>query len=224
MKKTLFTLLTAVVAIPAMADVESNDPTPYITTISRGENGVGNYFGGTINLSYSDYDTNNIAFKVETVELQSITFYATPSGTSDTLDFKLAVYKYSQDSTTGTFVALSENAVTWSTGSELTFNFTGQKISISDRYQLLFVSNEAEAADVDTFDEYKTQAKKVRITVGNQTGGNLPQGWGTYKSESINSWEGQYLPKIQVVTTPEPATATLSLLALAGLAARRRRH
>lgn len=70
--------------------------------------------------------------------------------------------------------------------------------------------------------------------VTNSFSASIPGGWGTYKGSGINSWEGQYVPVTTVTLSkndiseeipvvPEPTTATLSLLTLAGLAARRRR-
>ncbi|MGN0868129.1 MAG: PEP-CTERM sorting domain-containing protein [Akkermansia sp.] len=44
---------------------------------------------------------------------------------------------------------------------------------------------------------------------------------GIGNATTSNGWT---LPQVSIVAVPEPATATLSLLALAGLAARRRRH
>ncbi len=53
----------------------------------------------------------------------------------------------------------------------------------------------------------------------------LPKGDGVYMVNGLNSWAGFYMPNVEVSlsATPEPTTATLSLLALAGLCARRRR-
>ena len=59
------------------------------------------------------------------------------------------------------------------------------------------------------------------------TDNNQKLGFGFFQGLSgavtlYGAWQGAF--QLQAVTVPEPATATLSLLALTGLAARRRRH
>ncbi len=53
--------------------------------------------------------------------------------------------------------------------------------------------------------------------------GEIAPGWQSDGQKPFND-SGAMIANVKVAYTPEPATATLSLLALAGLAARRRRH
>ena len=221
MKKTIIALM----ALAGMAMASD-----FSSSITTGNAGNGNYYGGTVKLTDTFFNTSfsseELTALPEILTLDSISFYSRTSGTQVSNTVYLAVYEYTADSTTGTFVGLSSNKVTADTlNTALTFSFEGITISSNKQYQLLFVNSESTAENVATFEGYKTHAINIGLNVLNQ--GSLPTGDGTYKSNGINSWEGSYIPKLtietSVPTVPEPTTATLSLLALAGLAARRRR-
>ena len=221
MKKTIIALM----ALAGMAMASD-----FSSSITMGNAGNGGYYGGTVKLTDSFFSTSFSSEEVtelpEILTLNSISFYSRTSGNQGNKTVYLAVYEYTADSTTGTFVGLSSNTVTANTlNTALTFNFEGITINSNKQYQLLFVNTESTAENVATFDGYKAHATNIGINVHNQ--GSLPNGDGTYKSNGINSWEGSFIPKLtietSVPTVPEPTTATLSLLALAGLTARRRR-
>lgn len=230
MKSCIF-ILIALSMGAALADTASDLTQEFTTTISNGGEGAGSYYGACFDLTTATFATTTVNAQSVTlpskVVLNSVAF-TTPigTGTGDLSSAKLAVYKYTEASTTGDFITISSNAVTWTTSSTLTFNFSGDiTLSTADKYQFLFVSSTAKAADVDTFAEYKTQAGRFRINLGGYTN-TLPTGFGLYKSNALSAKEGNYLPLVTVKTSPipEPSTATLSLLALVGLVTRRRRQ
>ena len=205
-----------------------SDFTSSITT-GNGTVGNGNYYGCTFELRDAFVATTPTLSTEPTIHvhltLDSITFYTRTSGTQESRTAYLALYEYTADNTTGAFVALSSNAVTANAlNSEITFNFEDVIIDTTKQYQMLFVDSSSTAENVASFEGYKNHGVSVGINVLQQ--GSLTSGDGTYKGTGINSWEGNYIPKVTVKTSniPEPTTATLSLLALAGLAARRRRR
>ena len=172
----------------------------------------------------------------DTVSLNSVSVwnrYDNP-GSMYTGDVKLAVYAYSTDGTTGTFLGLSSNVVSVSTiNQELTFTFENVSISSTTQYQMLFVDSSATAESVDTFSEYQDKAVGISLSVLDQ--GILPRGDGTYTKSSLNAWLAssnwvkQYMPKLSIVTSssiPEPSAFGLlaGLGALALVASRRRRR
>lgn len=228
--KRILAILFALPMSAALADTQELTK-EFTTTISSGTNGAGKYYGACFDLTNATLSSTvsegqSITLPNE-VELTSITFTAPGSGDNGTLGTaKLAIYEHTGDGTTGNFIAVSENVVTWSAGDALTFNF-GDSITLSPsaKIQCLFVLSTATADDVRTFEGYKNNSGTMRIVVGNQNG-NLPSGFGTYTRNTIDNWEKMYLPQVTIktqITVPEPATVTLSLLSLAGLATRRRR-
>lgn len=166
----------------------------------------------------------------DTVSLDSVSVwnrYDNP-GSMYTGEVKLAVYAYSTDGTTGTFLGLSSNTVSIaSVNQELEFTFKNVSISSTAQYQMLFVSSSATADSVDAFSEYKENAVGISLSLLEQSG--LPKGDGTYSNKTLNGWVGQHMPKLSIVTSssiPEPSAFGLlaGLGALALVASRRRRR
>ncbi len=225
MKKTI-------IALMALAGLAAADTYTASTPAKSGDGAQGNYYGFTLAFDNATYLTTDVP--AETVlSLDSITLQ-TRSNNATATAMKVAVYKYESDHKTGTFLGLSETTLKdVANDTTYTVEFEDIEVNSSDRYQFLFVMAETEA-DLTTFDGYKDAAMAWGTAVTNSFSANIPGGWGTYKGSGINSWEGNYVPvttvtlsKIdiseEVPAVPEPTTATLSLLALAGLAARRRR-
>ncbi len=218
MKKALITLM-------ALAGMTLAGTTEIYTSSTPAKSGQGNYYGFTLAPANSTHLTTDIPAGVTELNLDSITLLTRSSGSSS-IDMKVAVYTYVGDYTVGTFLGSSS-----STGSSvgnnttLTLTFSGVTIDPTARYQFLFVTAETDNTTLTTFDGYKEAATSWGLSVTNSFSTGIPDGWGTYKNNAINSWEGQYIPVTTLTMTvvPEPATATLSLLTLAGLAARRRR-
>ncbi len=218
MKKTL-------IAIMALAGLAAAETYTASTPAKSGDGAQGNYYGFTLAFDNATYLTTDVPFNTE-LNLDSITLQ-TRSSNSTAAAMKVAVYKYEGDNKTGTFLGTSVTTLE-NVANNTTYTLTFEDITVnsSDRYQFLFVqANTTE--DLSTFDGYKAAAMGWGVSVTNSFSANIPQGWGTYKGNGINSWEGQYIPVTTVTLStpavPEPTTATLSLLALAGLAARRRR-
>lgn len=207
----------------------------YTTSLTTGtaNRGTG-YYGFTVALddtfmSTVDEASSSVTLP-DTVSLNSVSVWNRDNNPDHmyTGDVKLAVYAYSTDGTTGTFLGLSSNVVSVSTiNQELTFTFENVSISSTAQYQMLFVDSSATAESVDTFDEYKTEAVGISLSVLLQSG--LPRGDGTYTNNTLNAWGGQYMPKLSIVTSssiPEPSAFGLlaGLGALALVASRRRRR
>ena len=203
--------------------------------------GNGNYYGFVTSLNYGLLSSTTVSGTEATLaefaagmdlNFDSITF-TIRGGNASGNTVKLAVYEYTGDRTTGTFVGLSENALrdtTVGAGNLATFTFDGIIINSATKYQFLFVDSSATAETVDSFIEYQELAKQWGILVGHDNDGStsIAPGYGTYTASAINSWETQYVPKYSIVTSiPEPSAfgllAGLGALALAGSRRRRRK-
>lgn len=227
MKKTL-------IALMALAGVAAADTYTSSTPGKSGDGAQGNYYGFTLAPDNATFLTTDIPGGVTELNLDSITLQ-TRSGSVSTTDMKVAVYTYTGDSTVGTYLGSSSSTGTEITAdTTLTLTFSGVTIDPTARYQFLFVRAEATDLTLGSFEGYQSAAIGWGISVTNSFSTQIPGGWGTYKGSGINSWEGNYVPVTTLTMStvgstespvvPEPATATLSLLALAGLAARRRRR
>ena len=229
MKKTLITsaLIAAMTAPAVMAE---GDSTYTIQTDQESyEQNRGNYYGFTLKLTDSFLDaTASDAYAPTLSTLSEVVLNSVAIEQRDTTGSGhvayLAVYEYASDGTTGNFIALSTNTNNdEATGGYNTFNFADVTIDPNKQYQFLFVGSTATPDEVSSFEGYKENATQFGFSMSNID--SLPKGDGTYTNSNLNSWEGFYIPNvsISVSVTPEPTTATLSLLALAGLCARRRR-
>lgn len=147
----------------------------------------------------------------------------------------------------GNVVTVSDNKSTCSAQGDLTFNFSDTKVVMGEKYEIVFFSsvqqdhqgmlnyiannNWSYAAGSTNTAHTNIQLPALTLNAGSGSGytgdgtilmmnGNKPQGM-----DSTSLFQGkQYMPAITITAhTPEPATATLSLLALAALAARRKR-
>ena len=204
------------------------------TNINAASSAGNNYFGFATQLVSPVMSTTTggeEATLPETVYLNSLSLdMRSSSGTGTT--FKVAVYTFTADGTVGDLVGLSSNANAWADGATLTFNFNDVELTSSATYQYLFVSENTSWEDLnlttgtENMAAYRNHAVSASLSMSNNTV-NLPSGTGTYKNNTLNSWEGRYLPAVNFSTSnevvPEPATATLGLLGLGALLFRRRR-
>ena len=115
----------------------------------------------------------------------------------------------------------------------VTFNFADQNVVLNENetYMLYFKKNAEDLTTLVTVGE--TLDTSIFVTNNSQSWVNdlfivytAANATGDGMMKYGASDDNQYVPAMSIVTKaiPEPATATLSLLALAGLAARRRRH
>ena len=213
----------------------------YTTSLTTGSaNRADDCYGFTVALDDTFMSTvdeaSSSAVLPDTVSLDSVSVWNrdTVSENMYTGEVKLAVYAYSADGTTGTFVGLSSNVVNvTSLDQKLSFTFKNVSIKSKDQYQMLFVSSSATAESVNTFSEYKENAVGISLSLREQ--GILPKGDGTYSNKTLNgwvtsdNWKKQYMPKLSIVTSssiPEPSAFGMlaGLGALALVASRRRRR
>lgn len=206
------------------------------TSSTPAKSGTGKYYGFTLAPNNSTYLTEDIPDNISEMTLESITLLSRSDADADNCpDIKVAVYAYTGNETTGTYLGVSTNSTgTAAADTTYTLNFSGITINPNECYQFLYVKADANVTTLSTFEGYQAASIQWGASVTNSFSTRIPDAWGTYKSNAINSWEGQYIPVTTVTlstpdvpepapSVPEPATATLSLLALAGLAARRRR-
>lgn len=238
MKKTWITL--AALSLLSVATAATDPYTEYLTTnptlkqdgISNKTAGNGAYFGFTFSFqntpnALTTSDGAAVATLPPTLTLDSLSLYTRSSGGSVyTGAFKIALCVFSSDGSAGQLISISSNTQT-STGSsaEMKFDFaSGVTLNTSDRIQVLFVNENTTTANWDWNTARLNQGVGLSVL---QSEHDLPSGCGTYKNNALNSWEGMYLPSMTIKThtgtIPEPATAALSLLGLAGLMVRRRR-
>ena len=172
-----------------------------ITTITTVMNNNGNsYYGFTAKLTDTFYSASGDEMADE-VNLQTLSIYGRTAGGSGS-DFKVAIYQYSADATTGQFVALSDNSNAYQNcGNDnsvsMDFTFTDVTLNKSQQYQFLFVRADATADAISSFEGYKSAAVCISLRMfSNQS---LPSGDGTYKSKTLNSWERSYMPAVKFV-------------------------
>ncbi len=235
MKYTLFTALALAAAI-AYGGEETDT---YTTTTSETSTNKGNYSAWTVvwgsSTGLSTTLNGETATIPNTVSLSSITVTSPSDGSSTTSDVKLAVYTYtstgSGNSSTdvlGSLVGLSTNSTgSWSASTEYTFEFSDVTLESGTRYAFVFVSSDSTAESLASAlesDTYSGTAFRVVVSSGLQSGGDFTRLYGTGLSGS-SYWSGWAVDATYVTTAavPEPATATLGLLALGALALRRRR-
>ncbi len=236
MKYTLFTALALAAAI-AYGDEETDT---YTTTTSETSTNFGNYSAWTVVWGSSNGLSTTLngetAIIPDTVSLSSIRV-TSPDASSGTYtsDVKLAVYTYtstgsgsSSTDVLGSLVGLSTNSTgSWTANTNYTFEFSDVTLESGTRYAFVFVSADSTAESLASALEsgtYSGTAFRVVVSSGLQSGGDFTRLYGTGLSGSTY-WSGYAVDATYVTTAavPEPATATLGLLALGALALRRRR-
>ena len=229
--KNIITVISLLAAGTALANAG------IVTATTSTKDNQGTYYGFTLALgtdssalTYSDDIIKSVSGEVS-LDTLKITARTGSGGASST---KVAVYSYTSDGNVGSFVGLSDSQ-SFVDGQEITFTFNGASLTLDSRYQFLFVKDEATADilknDTALFDTYKTYAQSFGTAVtANNYAGTLPSGWGTYKNDTLNKWEGHRMPVLTISVSsaaiPEPSAFGLlaGVGALALVATRRRRR
>ncbi len=154
-----------------------------------------------------------------TLQLESLTL--TKSGGGGFSDIKLAVYELGENNSLSDYLGVTgvglhdgkETSAGLAKNSVVTYTFeTPVNLSTSGHYVFMFVQSDKDA----TASNLETYGKTVKTAAAVGDSMLIPS--------SGDAWtKGTVATTYTFKAVPEPATATLSLLALAGLAARRRR-
>ena len=212
-----------------------------ITVETSTKDNQGSYYGFTLALgtgSQSLTDPGGVleALSGTTVLLDSVDLLTRNNNSFP--NAKLAVYSFSTDGNVGDFVGLSDTVV-FSPDTDVDFRFTDVNLTVGQRYQFLFVNSNANTENLTDLSVASTLLAVyqdyalpwgISVTVDQYSGSLLPNGWGTYKSSGLNSWEGHRMPvlSLTVSTTEIPEPSSVAFLAGLGalilIVARRRRR
>ena len=123
-----------------------------------------------------------------------------------------------------TIIGVSTSSASASGLQMLTFNFSDVQLSTTETYKIVATASQLTTNSILSNSDGSLRTFAVALT---QTGDSTKAAnLGVLNSSNIDTLASTaYMPFVRIIVSiPEPATATLSLLALAGLAARRRRH
>lgn len=223
MNKTLIALTCASMAVATAADDWSLTT---ITTNTSGEDyATGSYSYYGFQFTLSDNRRMDLAYLGQDVTplpdeltLKSITL-APANGTSSSMKAVLTNRAMWTDEKPYDVLGVSDSFTKGAAETVITFG-NGIVLETGHTYSVYFV-----AADTTVENTFNPSGAQALSMLGVNTGDNSAND--KYAGFLIQNGGGQnsYLaPSMTLTLAPEPATATLSLLALAGLAARRRRH
>lgn len=243
MKKTLITVL-ALVGVAHSEDYTFTTSNTSITSVS-------NFWGNGVALVLNPDAANSRLTTTVSPDGAAMEDFDTVGLSSITINIRSlqnsAGIKLALTNSSGVILTLSDNAVT-STGNQ-TWTFSNTTVSTTDTLYFVYTALENEDAVVGytlttggdgkvTKDEVTGGVTNVSDLImcgassladygdGNTAGVSTLAFLGSNNSRDFTLNDVRYAPYVTVVTTatiPEPSTATLSLLALAGLAVRRRR-
>ena len=236
MKKTLITLLA--LAGAAMAD----EATDVLYTSTSNGTEASNYEakGFAFNLSGTALTTTSTPSSYDfsdsvTLSEITLTLRDVKNSTNEDKDGKHIIVITDSDLKIQGWSSNESDTATDAEGYEFTWNFANVTLDTDTTYYAIAYDSGASLTKGTTLTQAGEAMQFGTNGVSNYDANGLSfDGASTGKtglmflnggSYAINTAQKQYAPNVKIVTKmiPEPATATLSLLALAGLAARRRR-
>lgn len=223
MKKTLITLLT----LSSVAVAE--EP---LTLSSPADTQQAGYtaFDFVLNDSYLSGGSDTWFETATEVNLNSITI-KTANTWYRSGSVGLAIFQKDNTSTTASWDYVAKSDFKTRTLGEMTFNFTDTSLTSSASYTVVFYGNESAFSGLDNMSTLTSLAGSQTpnenapiATLGMRITNPKDDDFALYLNTGAKD-SGNYAPyvKFTVSPVPEPATGTLSLLALAGLCARRRK-
>ncbi len=182
----------------------------------------GNYAGIVFTLGANDPDRFALTGEIATPMVDLVSISLTERGNNDLAADRILYVTDSNNVYLG-----SSSVFTKAEGSDVAvFDFGGSiTLNVSDTYYAYLLTS----ASDDTWKVGETVVPGGQYYSGQlaAAGGSLTTGnaanWGLVNGQKSLASTG-FAPVMSIEVIPEPATATLSLLALAGLAARRRRR
>ena len=245
MKKTLFTLACAALAAPAFAGAAITKPitialpaTTDTPTYDHGHANSSAYAAGDRILELVEYyRSNNTSAGLYCGSNQSNIAASSTSqykdGSLTTTAANVATVKmYGRSGVEGENVVmvLSDNQLIGKVVNSLTLTASGSEssqltigadfvVAVYDGTTLVGCSDTVHIDNVQD-----TTIQTATLTLDNITFTESNRIMIAFRGAKGTATTPYYISNIQLTATPEPATATLSLLALAGLASRRRRH
>ena len=237
MKKTLI----AILALSGLAMADQELTWSFGTTVYEQSNNGGSYSGVAFKLSTdSDRYTADV-FAFDQISSATLTSIQILSRNNNDTDIPVTLSLMVVDgngalvgvSNSHTHTAAQMNGLQY-TRRISTFSFGTEEapitLSTNTNYYAYFVTEEKAAELTNDFvltsDNYGQTVTSATLFAyqGKNPYTDSATNWGLQNGFKSVASSG-FVPNMKVnVTVPEPATATLSLLALAGLAARRRRH
>lgn len=215
-----FIILASLAGMAAMSQAATIFETSHSgTTLNRG-----NYYGIRFQLNDTRWLTTTPSESTlpATVYLTDLSIQKRDTSSNDS-SYTAGAFKIALTDSTGALISFSDNSLTYTDISysammEFTFSSTPE-LSSNAIYNFYYVKAEATADDF--------LANRVQIGTRVGQGPNAPTGQGMLNAAG-NIQDAGWGGIFKVTTTdtlpiPEPATATLGLLGLAGLMVRRRR-
>ena len=224
MNKTLIALTCASMAVATAADdwslttITTNADGTSRSTADKTYYGFQFYLGDSVRMDLAFIDPTAEVNPTE-LTLKSITLDANASSSS-ALKAVITDRDYWEDPKPYAVLGVSDSfSKAADTATTITFG-KGVQLATNTTYSVYFV---ADTVDVGTtFDP--SNATQLSMKAINHGGAAANDKYCGLLNNSGGGNDSEFGPAMKLTLAPEPATATLSLLALAGLASRRRRH
>lgn len=228
MKKTLIALLA--IGSLGFAD-EAENIYKFTSKTAYGDTNGSAHDGVVFNLGSTTGTTTTITKEGDIPEillLDSITIQVRNNGAGVSQN-TFTLYVMEQE--TNKVISHSTNTIlpaTPAAGQKLTFNFDGDELSSATTYYTRFVPVGQESTAITDGTYNTSKYWSIPLAAISVTNDGSTAYWGHTQNANTTPTFNNFMPWMEIKThsapVPEPTTGTLSLLALAGLCARRRKH